>query len=167
MSDVNDETSVEIMIPNQIRAPVPERATAYRAGGVLANRTTLSEGPRALDAERLGRASEALHMALLQSNPPGPGEDPVIRLFRGVAARVEGAIQAAGARRFRDQFGDRVRAGAICVDRIAGRRGGPDANPWGAREVAPHRDGRRSETIRGSLLRFATRQGEKIAIEAL
>jgi hypothetical protein len=42
---------------------------------------TLREGPQALDAQRLGRAAEALHLALLQSAPPAPGEDSVIRLF--------------------------------------------------------------------------------------
>ena len=42
---------------------------------------TLREGPQALDAQRLGRAAEALHLALLQSMPPAPGEESVIRLF--------------------------------------------------------------------------------------
>jgi hypothetical protein len=69
------------LIPNQIRALTPERNTAYKNGGVLANRMTLREGPQALDAQRLGRAAEALHLALLQSAPPGPGEDSVICLF--------------------------------------------------------------------------------------
>ena len=68
--------AVKFLIPNQMRALSPERATAYLNGGVLANRMTLREGPQALDAERLGRASEALHLALLQSNPPAPGEIP-------------------------------------------------------------------------------------------
>jgi hypothetical protein len=62
--------AVQILIPNQIRA------TRARNGGVLTNRMTLAEGPQALDAERLGRAAEALHMALLQSNPPHPPKIP-------------------------------------------------------------------------------------------
>ena len=69
------------MIPAQIEARVPERGTAYRGGAGLANRMTLREGPQALDAQRLGRAAEALHLALLRSNPPAPGEDPVIEPF--------------------------------------------------------------------------------------
>ncbi|HMJ61938.1 MAG TPA: hypothetical protein VK493_09260, partial [Bryobacteraceae bacterium] len=73
--------AVRHLIPNQIRALTPERNTAYKNGGVLANRMTLREGPQALDAQRLGRAAEALHLALLQSAPPGPGEESVIRLF--------------------------------------------------------------------------------------
>ena len=73
--------AVRFMIPAQIEARVPERGTAYRGGAVLANRMTLREGPQALDAQRLGRAAEALHLALLRSNPPAPGEDPVIEPF--------------------------------------------------------------------------------------
>jgi hypothetical protein len=73
--------AVRYMIPAQIEARVPERGTAYKGGAVLANRMTLREGPQALDAQRLGRAAEALHLALLRSNPPAPGEDPVIELF--------------------------------------------------------------------------------------
>jgi hypothetical protein len=73
--------AVRYMIPAQIDARVPERGTAYKGGAVLANRMTLREGPQALDAQRLGRAAEALHLALLRSNPPGPGEDPVIEPF--------------------------------------------------------------------------------------
>src|SRR6516165_12261454 len=73
--------AVRYMIPAQIEARVPERGTAYKGGAVLANRMTLREGPQALDAERLGRAAEALHLALLQSNPPAPGEDPVLHVF--------------------------------------------------------------------------------------
>jgi hypothetical protein len=73
--------AVRYMIPAQIDARVPERGTAYKGGAVLANRMTLREGPQALDAQRLGRAAEALHLALLRSNPPAPGEDPVIEPF--------------------------------------------------------------------------------------
>ncbi len=42
---------------------------------------TLRKGPQALDAERLGRAAEAVHLALLQSDPPAPGEDSILHLF--------------------------------------------------------------------------------------
>ncbi len=61
--------AVRYLIPNQFRGLAAERPTAYKGGGALANRMMLREGPQALDAERLGRASEALHLALLQSNP--------------------------------------------------------------------------------------------------
>ncbi len=35
-------------------------------------------------------------------------------------------------------------------------------NPWGESPVTLERDGITSETLRGSLLRFATRRGERI-----
>ncbi|MCU1234107.1 MAG: hypothetical protein JWP63_2074, partial [Candidatus Solibacter sp.] len=73
--------AVRYMIPAQIEARVPERATAYKGGAVLANRMTLREGPQALDAQRLGRAAEALQIALVNSAPPAPGEASVIELF--------------------------------------------------------------------------------------
>lgn len=45
------------------------------------NRLSLREGHQALDAQRLGRAAEALQLALLQSQPPAPGRDPVLHFF--------------------------------------------------------------------------------------
>ncbi|HEV2448051.1 MAG TPA: glycoside hydrolase N-terminal domain-containing protein, partial [Candidatus Sulfopaludibacter sp.] len=73
--------AVRNLIPNQIRVLRPERSAAYKGGAVLANRMTLREGQQALDAQRLGRAAEALQLALLQSNPPAPGRDPILHLF--------------------------------------------------------------------------------------
>jgi hypothetical protein len=73
--------AVRYLVPNQMRALTPERSTAYKNGGVLANRMTLREGLQALDAQRLGRAGEPLQLALMQSNAPAPGEDSVIHVF--------------------------------------------------------------------------------------
>ena len=67
--------AVRYLIPAQIEVRVPERGTAYKGGAVLANRMTLREGPQALDAQRLGRAAEALQIALVTST------DGVIELF--------------------------------------------------------------------------------------
>jgi hypothetical protein len=156
--------AVRILIPNQIKASAPERATAYKGGGVLANRMTLREGPQALDAERLGRASEALHLALLQSNPPAPGEDSILHVFPAwpkewnaqytLGARG-GFLVSASMESGRVEFvALESRAGAECRFR----------NPWGEAEIDLYRDGRKAETLKGSLLRFATRKGERIVI---
>src|SRR5262245_21643297 len=48
---------------------------------VFRNRMSQREGAGCTECERLGRASEALHTALLQSAPPAPGGDPIIRVF--------------------------------------------------------------------------------------
>jgi hypothetical protein len=73
--------ATKFLVPNQMRVLTTERGTAYRGGGTLANRLTLREGPQALDAQRLGRAAEALPLALLQSAPGTPAGDSAIRLF--------------------------------------------------------------------------------------
>jgi hypothetical protein len=158
--------AVRFLVPNQIRALAPERSTAYKKGGVLANRMTLREGPQALDAERLGRAAEALHLALLQSGPPAPGEDPVLRVFpawpkewnaqftllaRGgflVTSSIEnGTIQ------FIELLSN---AGAACKLR----------NPWLDRNVQLVRNGSPAETLRGPVLGFQTQTGERIRMQS-
>lgn len=47
----------------------------------LRNRMDLREGFQTTSVQRLGRAAEALQLALCQSLPPAPGEEPVIRVF--------------------------------------------------------------------------------------
>ena len=131
--------AVRYMIPAQIEARVPERSTAYKGGAVLANRMTLREGPQALDAQRLGRAAEALHLALLRSNPPGPGEDPVIEPF------------AACPKEWTARFKLLARGGFVVT-------GSPDAI-----EIEATVDGecRLKNPWTGQLQRFAMRRGEK------
>jgi hypothetical protein len=156
--------AVRHLIPNQIRALQAERATAYQGGRPLANRMTLREGPQALDAQRLGRAAEALHLALLQSAPPAPGEEPILHVFPACPTEwdvaftllARGAFLVTASRR-----GGRVefvelesRAGASCQLR----------NPWGEADVTLHRDGRAAERLSGSLLRFPTRAGERLVV---
>jgi hypothetical protein len=157
--------AVRVMLPNQIRAIAPERGTAYRNGGVLANRMTLREGPQALDAERLGRASEALHLALLQSNPPAPGEDPVLHVFPAwpkewnsrFTLLARGAFLVSSSMRSGQvEFVELIsQAGAECRLR----------NPF-AGDADLHRDGKKAATLSGSLLRFPTRKGERLVLVA-
>ena len=153
--------AVKVLIPAQIRAEQRERPAAYRGGSVLANRLTLREGPQALDAERLGRASEALHLALLQSNPPAPGEDPILHVFPAwpaewsarytLLARGAFLVSSSMAGGKVEFVGLHSQAGAECRLR----------NPWiGAVDL--YRDGKKAESLNGSLLRFKTRKGEHI-----
>jgi hypothetical protein len=39
-------------------------------------------------------------------------------------------------------------------------------NPWGESEVTLYRDGKKSENLEGSLLRFPTREGERVVVVA-
>lgn len=155
---------VKFLVPNQIKVLNSERGTPLPNNGVLANRMMLREGPNALDSERLGRASEALQLALMQSNPPAPGEQPVIHLFPAwpkewdgefqLLARGGFVVKAAVAGGVVKLVSLESQAGAICQMR----------NPWGARVVRLTRDGKKAESLSGSLLRFSTHRGEEITL---
>ena len=152
------------LIPNQMRILTRERGGAYGGGGALANRLALREGVQALDAQSLGRASEALHLALLQSNPPAPAEPPVIRVFAAwpeewdaeFRLRARGAfLVASSMRRGRVEYVEiESLAGAECRLR----------NPWGDVKVNLFRDGKAAGTLRGALLTFGTARGEKVRV---
>jgi glycosyl hydrolase family 95 len=156
--------AVRFMIPNQMRVLRQERETAYRGGGVLANRLTLREGPQALDAQRLGRASEALHLALLQSNPPAPARDPVIRVFPAWPKQwdAEYTLLARGGFLVTSSIkGGRIEfveleslAGAECKLR----------NPWNEGTVSLYRNGKKSQTLSGALLTLPTHKGERLVL---
>ena len=157
--------AVRFMIPNQMRVLSPERSSAYKGGAVLANRMTLREGPQALDAQRLGRASEALHMALLQSNPPAPGEDPILHLFPAWPKEWDAkfSLLARGAFRVNASI-SKGNIESLEIESLAGAECRL-RNPFGG-AVTLRRDGRKAETLAGSLLRFPTRKGEKIGVTA-
>ncbi|MEK7407638.1 MAG: DUF5703 domain-containing protein [Acidobacteriota bacterium] len=154
--------AARVLIANQIRGLTRERSTAYRGGGVLANRMALREGPQALDAQRLGRAAEALHLALLQSNPPRPGDDPVLHVFPAWPREWDAQYTLAARGAF--LVTSSMRQGQIEFVELLSQAGAECRlrNPWGEGPVTLHRDGKASETLRGSLLRFPTRRGERI-----
>jgi hypothetical protein len=156
--------ATRFLVPNQIHVLTPERSTVYRSGGVLANRLTLREGPQAFDAQRLGRAAEALQLALLNSTPPEPGRDPIIRLFAAWPAEWDATftLRARGAFVITaSQHGGQVgsveilsEAGATC--RLH--------NPWGDRPVGLQREGGALEQLSGAILTIATRPGERFRL---
>ncbi len=156
--------AVRYLIPNQIRAIRPERSTAYRNGGVLANRMTLREGPQALDAQRLGRAAEALHIALLQSAPAEPGGEPVIRLFAAWPKDWNGSFQLLARGGFLVQA--RFENGAVAQVQLRSLAGAECriANPWQRRSVVLKRNGNSAETVEGELLRFPSKPDELIEL---
>jgi hypothetical protein len=152
------------LVPNQIRVLTSERSTAYRGGGTLANRLTLREGPQALDAQRLGRAAEALQLALLHSLPATPAGEPVIRLFPAwpndwdarFTLRARGAFVVSAARSKGRTLHVAIRAesGGRCRLR----------NPWGREAVGVVRNGRRAGDVQGELLTFETAPGEVLML---
>jgi hypothetical protein len=156
--------AVRYLVPNQMRVLTAERTDTYRGGGPLANRMTLREGPQAMDAEALGRAAEAVNLALLQSNPPAPAEAPILHLFPAwpkdwdaqftLRARGGFVVSATQRRGQISRLEIRSEAGALCRLR----------NPWGDGAVTLVRDGKNTEAVSGSLLTFPTRVGERVEV---
>jgi hypothetical protein len=125
---------------------------------------TLREGHQALDAQRLGRAAEALQLALLQSAPSEPGAEPVMSVFpawprewdASYELRARGAFVVSASIR-------QARIGPVELRSLAGAEARM-RNPWGDAAVQVFRDGRRAETLEGALLVVATRAGETVRV---
>jgi hypothetical protein len=154
--------ATRFLVPNQMRALTAERDTAYLGGRPLANRLTLREGPQALDAQRLGRAAEALQLALLQSAPDVPGGDAVIRLFPAwpdewearFTLRARGGFVVTASRRAGRTESVELRSEAGSIARVR--------NPWGTAGVSIYRNGKRAQQLKGALLVFDTGIGEVV-----
>jgi hypothetical protein len=132
--------------------------------GILWNRLRLREGPGAIDAEHLGAMSGRLHNALLDSAPEAPAGEPVLRVFANwpedwdaeytLLARG-GFLVTSAARKGRVEFVElRSQAGGEC--RLS--------NPWGAEEVELYRNGKKAETLTGSLVKFGTAKNEVLVV---
>lgn len=157
--------AVKILLPNQMRPQPNPRSPWYKKSGLLENRMTLGEGAQALHAEHLGRAAEALHRSLLQSNPPAPGEDPILHLFPAwprewdarytLRARGGFTVTAAMRNRVVEYVELESHAGAFCRMR----------NPFPKEEVQLYRNGLRAEQLRGTLLLFETSRGEHVILQ--
>ena len=156
--------ATRFLVPNQMRALTAERPAAYRGGQVLANRMTLREGPQALDAQRLGRAAEALQLALLQSFAPAPAGDPVMRLFPAWPSDWDAdfTLRARGGFVVRSSsHGGQV---AFVELRATARATARLRNPWGAAPVTLYRNGQRWQRLEGPLLTFETVPGDVVVV---
>ena len=148
---------VRVLLARQITSP--DRAP------VMANRMDMREGRQATSAQRLGRAADVLHNALLQSVGAGPAEEPVIRVFPAWPRQWDAAYTLLARGGF--LITASMRGGEIEFVAIESQIGGECRvrNPWGAeQEVAVHRNGARAEGASGSLLTFETRQSDRITL---
>ena len=156
--------ATRFLIPNQMRALAAERQTAYLGGRPLINRLTLREGPQALDAQRLGRAAEALQLSLLQSAPGVPGGESIIRLFPAwpdewdahFTLRARGGFVVTAAKRRGRVDTVQLRSESGTVARVR--------NPWASASVSLSRNGKPAQTLKGSVLVFDTDPGEIITL---
>jgi len=128
--------------------------------GVMRNRMDLREGPQTTSIQRLGRAAEALQLALCQSVPPAPGEDPVIRVFPAWPVEWDAQFQLA------------CRGGFIVTASIDEQqirfvevhsRMGVDCriqNPWPDKRVKLFRNGKLWKSVSGESFSFSTNAGD-------
>lgn len=158
--------ATRFLVPNQMRSRSAERPNAYLGGRPMANRLALREGHQAMDAQRLGRAAEALQLALLQSAPAAPAAEPHIRLFSAwpdewdarFTLRARGGFVVTAERRGGRTEAVQVRSEAAGTCRLQ--------NPWGSARVAVRRNGQRWRHLDGPLLTFETATGDVIILTA-
>jgi hypothetical protein len=147
-----------------MRGLTAEREGAYRGGRPLANRLSLREGIQAFDCQRLGRAAEALQLALLNSTPPAPAADPVIRLFAAWPPEWDATFT------LRARGGFVITAsqkhGRVESVEILSEAGAPLRlrNPWGDAEVTLKRPGTTPGRLRGARFEIPTRAGERLRL---
>ncbi len=133
---------------------------------IMENRMTLREGPGDVGAERLGRMARALHLALLQSAPPRPGEEPALQLFPAWPAAwdasfqllAQGGVLVTSNRR-------RGRTGSV---RLKAQATGPVRlwNPWPGETVELRLGRRPARRVRGAWLKLFLRRGESASLRA-
>jgi hypothetical protein len=152
--------ATKFLVPNQIRTLSAERPEAYKGGQPLANRMTLREGPQALDAERLGRAAEALQLALLQSFAPAPAGEPIMRVFPAWPAEWDADFTLRARGGFIVRASSRGGLIAFVEVRSTVRTPARLRNPWGVGPVTLYRNGRHWQRLEGPLLTFDTAPGE-------
>ncbi len=153
------------MIPNQMRSLAAEREGAYRGGRPLVNRLSLREGHQAFDAQRLGRAAEALQIALLNSAPPAPAGEPILRVFSAWPSEWDATFT------LRARGGFVVTAaqknGQVEYVDIISELGSPLRlrNPWADQVVTLYREGKKEE-LRGEVLMLTTTPGERLRFDS-
>jgi hypothetical protein len=132
--------------------------------GVLRNRLGLDEGPGAIECERLGMASQVLHLSLLQSVPPAPGKEPVNTLFPSWPREWDARFTLAA----RDAFviSASLQNGKVAYVEIQSTKGGSCRvrNPWHQTELSLYRNGKESGTVSGPLLVITTTAGDTVTL---
>ncbi|MCF3111831.1 glycoside hydrolase [Niabella sp. CC-SYL272] len=148
--------AVRALIPNQLKGAV--------RNPVLENRMDLSEGFYTTNIQRIGRASDALHLALCQSAPPAPGGDPVIRVFPAWPNNWDAQfsllcrgnfLASASVRKGRVEFVELIsNAGETC--RVQ--------NPWPGSKVMVYKNGRQLQQLKADILVMDTKVQDRILL---
>ncbi|MBC9797202.1 glycosyl hydrolase family 95 catalytic domain-containing protein [Sinomicrobium weinanense] len=147
--------ATRFLIPNQIETTETE---------VLQNRMDLREGFQATSVQRLGRAAEALHYALCQSVPPGPGQDPVVHLFPAwpktwnadYTLLCRGGFLVSSAMKDQEVNFVKIRSKAGGTFRLR--------NPWPERNVIIYRNGEKTGSSRNGLIVLNTEINDRYIV---
>lgn len=147
--------ATKYLIPNQIRTTESE---------AMPNRMDLREGFQTTSAQRLGRAADALHYALCQSVPSGPGEETVIRVFPAWPKEWNaqytllcrgGFLVTSSINEEKIEFVEILsQAGEICKLR----------NPWPDSDVTIYVNGKEQKEEKGALITFNTQVDDRYVI---
>ena len=146
------------LIPNQIRTAEIE---------TLPNRMTLREGYQTTGVQNLGRMADALHYALISSSPTGPGQDPVIKIFPAWPEEWDADFKLLARGNFLVTAS--FKGGKTGELHILSQSGSDCTivNPWTGSAVILNRNGKRSEKLKGTLLTFKTKKGERITLSPI
>jgi len=159
---------VKYMVPGQIRTIPTEGCDTWGQGpsgqGVLRNRLGMREGPGCLECQRLGNATQALHAALLQTAPPAPGRDSILRVFAAWPRQWDAQFTLAARGAF--LVSSSMQKGKIEFVQVQSQAGGECrlCNPWPGETMSLYRNGAKEEDLSGTFVKFATRKGDLIVL---
>ena len=153
MSGRKDAT--RYLIPNQIRTAEIE---------TLPNRMTLREGYQTTGVQNLGRVADAIHYALINSAPPGPGKDPVISLFPAWPDDWDADFRLLCRGNF--LVTSSFRNGKVVLLDILSQSGSQCRiiNPWAGSKVTLYSNGMKSNTLTGNFFIINTKANETIRL---
>jgi len=137
----------------------PERSERF-----LPNRLATWEGPQAMSAEDLGRAADALHLALCQAAPPGPAGEAVLHVFGAWPRDWDAAFTLLARGAF--LVTSSMRKGRIEFVRIKSLAGAECRlrNPWPENELTIYSGGTKWKDADGSLITFETQKDQSYLI---
>jgi hypothetical protein len=140
--------ATKYLIPNQMKALTKP---------VLENRMDQMEGLQATTCERLGRASDALQNALVQSIPSNPGEPTIIRVFPAWPKEWDAQFNLLCRGNF--MVSSSCENGEIAYVKIKSQAGANCSirNPWGSDTVDIYAGSKKLKTIGGDLISFKTK----------
>lgn len=169
--------AVQYLLPGQVRtsdrattressAPTTSASATTRESGVFRNRMALREGPGATECERLGRAAEALHTALLQTAPPEPGGEPVVRVFPAWPREWDATFKLLARGAF--VITSRMSNGRVEFVEIESRAGVTLrlVNPWVRSVVIADLGNGQTRELSGELILLPTTRGQRITLRA-